>query len=70
LLEEIEQLSPEKQGQALEFIRNLQNQLPAGTSGDAMIALVHELDFDPKDLTLMHAAIKEGCEKIDWNDWA
>ncbi len=69
LLEEIDRLTTEQQARVLEYTRSLQQPLPSATSGEDLIALIRELNFDPADLAAMETAIAEGCGKIDWDEW-
>ena len=64
LLNEIDNLTPEQQQAVLTYTLNLKNQLPEGMSGEAMIALAQELNFDSDDLAEIEAAIEEGYERF------
>lgn len=67
ILNDLDQLSPEKQRQAAELVRSLVSALPKGTPGRELLPFVGTLD--PESVRQMKKAIEEGCERVDPGDW-
>lgn len=66
LLKYLEQLSPAKQLQVLQFARSL-GEPRQGASGRDLLELCGTLS--PEAAEEMTRAIEEGCEQIDLDDW-
>ncbi|MGD0091975.1 MAG: hypothetical protein ABSE73_18845 [Planctomycetota bacterium] len=61
------QLPPEKQRQALDFVRRLGGQKPKGVPGSTLLKFAGCIAKE--DLRLMKAAIEEGCEQVNPDGW-
>ena len=67
LLEQLHKLPLDQQKQVLNYARKLNNSRLKGISGREFSK--YSYDFDINDLEEMQKVIKEGCEKVDINEW-
>lgn len=67
LLEQLERLDAHQQQQVWDFARALAAESQAGTPGQALLSFAGSITQD--DLRAMKAAIDEGCEQVDLNEW-
>ena len=67
ILEEINGLPRDQQRRVLEFARTLALSAPAGIAGKELLRFGGLIP--PDDLRRMSAAIDEGCERIDADEW-
>ena len=68
IVENVEKLSEAQQEQVLAYVQQLRKTNVQPMAGDAVIALVRGLNFDPQDVDAMAQAIEEGCEQIESDD--
>ena len=64
--DELADLSPEQQREVLAFARFLKSQ-PKGVKGASLLSFAGSIPA--ADLTQMQQAIREGCERIDPDEW-
>lgn len=67
ILEDLDRLPPEKQQRAAELVHELVVPLPRGASAEDLMSLAGTLD-DPSAREMI-AAIEEGCERVDLDEW-
>ena len=67
LLDQISGMPPEQQRQVLAFARRLAGQGPKGVPGAVYRRFAGSIA--PDDLARMEAAIEEGCERVDGDEW-
>jgi hypothetical protein len=67
ILQDLDQLSPEQQKQAADFVHGLVSHLPKGASVEDLMQLAGSLD--EKSALEMMQAIEEGCERVDLDEW-
>lgn len=67
LLKEVEQLAPPLQQKVVDYAHALVQPRPRGTPGKELLEFAGILS--PKEAKEMMDAIKEGCERIDPNEW-
>jgi hypothetical protein len=63
---EFAQLSPDRQSEAIQFVRALQG-TPRGTPGPELMEYVGTIPHE--DLAAIKQAIEEDCERIDPHGW-
>ena len=67
IVEQLEFLPDELQRRVLDFTHALVASTPRGVPSDQLLRFV---DLIPaSDLQLMHQAIEQGCEQVDWHAW-
>ena len=64
LIAQLDKLPPDLQLRVLDFVSAL---VPKGISGKSLLKFEGAIPVE--DLKLMSAAIEEGCEKVDINEW-
>jgi hypothetical protein len=67
LLKEVEQLPPPLQRKVVDFAHSLAQSRPRGTPAKQLLEFAGILDAE--EAKAMMAAIEEGCERIDANEW-
>lgn len=67
ILQDLDQLSPERQKQAAELVHGLVGRLPKGASIEDLMQLSGSLD--DQSAREMMEAIEEGCERVDLDEW-
>ena len=67
LLDQLGKMPAEQQRQVLAFARRLAGQAPKGVPGAAYLRFAGSIA--PDDLNRMKAAIEEGCERVDGDEW-
>ena len=65
ILDHVNRLSVDKQKKVLDFVRELERPSRDGISGAELIALAHEINFDPEDLAEMARAIAEAHDGVE-----
>lgn len=67
VLRDLDKLSPALQERAAELVHSLVTTTPPGTP----ISELHRFygAFDPASVEEMRAAIEEGCEQVDADEW-
>ena len=66
IVDALHDLSLEKQREVLAFTRSLKAR-PAGVKGASLLSFAGSIDA--AELAQMQAAIEEGCERIDADEW-
>jgi len=64
---QLEQLPLEQQRQVLEFARALAKSRVHGVPGQNLLRFAGTIDHE--DLVTIQQAVKEGCEKVNLNEW-
>lgn len=67
IIDQLDRLSEEEQRRMLEFARTLAASTPKGTPGRELTRFAGM--FDPEDARRMAAAIEEGCETVNPDEW-
>ena len=67
ILNDLDQLSPEMQRRAADFVHRLVSPLPKGASGRDLLRFAGTLD--DQSAREMTEAIEQGCERVDVNAW-
>lgn len=67
ILEELERLPDEDQHRVLDFARTLGRTIPKGTPGRELLRFAGVISDE--DAEQMNAAIEEGCEQVDVDEW-
>ncbi len=67
ILSDLDQLSPAQQKRAAELVHELVYPLPRGASVEDLLKLAGTLDDEAAQE--MMAAIEEGCERVDLDEW-
>ena len=67
LLKEVEQLPPPLQRKVVDFAHSLAQSRPRGTPAKQLLKFAGILSAE--EAKAMMAAIEEGCERIDANEW-
>ncbi len=67
IYEQIERLPFEQQRQVLEFVRALTTARTQGMPGHKLLRFAGTIDRE--DLMTIEQAIKEGCEKVNLDEW-
>ncbi len=67
ILNQIVKLPPEQQRQVLDFARTLQETIPIGKPGNALLQFAGAID--ESDLLIMTKEIEEGCEQVNQDEW-
>lgn len=67
ILEDLDQLSPEMQKQAVEAVHRLASPLPQGASGRDLLRFAGTLDGE--SAREMREAIEQGCGRVDLDGW-
>jgi hypothetical protein len=67
ILDDLDRLSPDQQKRAAEFVHSLVSPLPKGASIDDLMKVAGTLD--DQSAGEMLAAIEEGCEQVDLDEW-
>jgi len=67
LLREVEQLPPPLQRKVVDFAHSLAQPRPRGTPGRQLLEFAGVLSS--QEAEAMMAAVEEGCERIDPNEW-
>lgn len=65
--EQLSQLPLEQQRQVLEFARALATARIHGVSGQNLLRFAGSIDHE--DLMIIGQAIKDGCEKVNLDEW-
>lgn len=65
--EQIERLPIEQQRQVLEFVRVLAAARIHGVPGQNLLRFADTIDHE--DLMIIEQTIKEGCEKVNLDEW-
>jgi hypothetical protein len=68
IAEHVGRLSETDQERVLAYVQQIEQNKMHPVDGDAIIALVRDLAFDPREVEAMARAIEEGCEQIDQDD--
>ena len=68
IVQRLENLSPGKQRQVLDFTLELSGESPRGISGKELLEFAAGL-FPPEDLEEIKRAIEEDCGQIDGSEW-
>jgi hypothetical protein len=67
ILEQVQGLAPKEQQLVLEFARALAVSRPRGVAGKDLLRFAGIIPKE--DLKAMSAAIEEGCEQVNANEW-
>jgi hypothetical protein len=67
VISRLNRLSEDKQRQVLQYAETLKPPIPEGVKGDELLVFAGTIPAG--DLQLMIAAIEEGCEQVDPNEW-
>ena len=67
ILNDLDRLPPEQQERAAELVRGLVLPLPKGASVEDLMKVAGTLDDE--SAREMMAAIEEGCERVDLDEW-
>jgi len=67
ILDDLDRLTPQEQRQAADLVHGLVSQLPKGASIEDLISVAGTLDNE--SAREMMAAIEEGCERVDLDEW-
>jgi hypothetical protein len=67
ILSDLDQLSPEQQARAADFVHGLASRTPKGIPGKDLRRFAGILD--PESAREMIEAIEEGCERVDLDEW-
>lgn len=67
ILDDLNRLSPEQQRRAAELVHGLVSPLPKGASVEDLMKVAGTLD--DQSAREMMAAIEEGCERVDLDEW-
>ena len=67
LLKEVEQLAPPLQRKVINYAHSLTQPRPRGTPGKQLQKYAGTLS--PEEAEAMMAAIEEGCEQVEPNEW-
>lgn len=67
LIEQLKSLPHELQRRVLEFTRALTQPRPRGVPGKQLLRFSGTIS--PDDADQMREAIKQGCERVDANEW-
>lgn len=67
ILSDLDRLSAEEQTRAAEFVHRLASRTPKGIPGSDLRRFAGVLD--PESAREMIAAIEEGCERVDLDEW-
>lgn len=67
IVRRLENLSPGKQRQVLDFVLELSGELPAGTPLKELLKFAGTIPLE--DLEQMKQAIEEGCEQVYESEW-
>lgn len=67
ILKDLDRLSPEQQKRAAKLVSGLLTSLPEGASVGDLLKVVGSLD-DASAREMM-AAVEEGCEQVDTDEW-
>ena len=67
VIEQLKVLPHELQWRVLEFTRALALSTPHGVPGRHLLRFAGAVS--PEDAQLMRAAIEQGCERVDPNEW-
>ena len=68
IVQRLENLSPGKQRQVLDFTLELSGESPKGISGKELFEFAAGL-FPPEDLEQIKQAIEEDCGHVDESEW-
>ena len=68
IAQQLDKLTPEQQQALLDYALRLQA-MPAGTSGEVLLAHIHDFNFEPGEVDQMMSAIEDAFERIDWDEW-
>ncbi len=68
IMQRLENLSPGKQRQVLDFTLELSGESPKGISGKELVEFAAGL-FPPEDIEEIKRAIEEDCGQIDESEW-
>ena len=68
IVQRLENLSPGKQRQVLDFTLELSGESPRGISGKELVGFATGL-FPPEDIEQIKQAIEEGCGQTDESGW-
>ncbi len=67
IIEQLEVLTYERQCRVLDFTRRLAERAQVGVPGRHLLRFAGTIQVD--DLRIMEQAIKDGCERIDIDEW-
>jgi len=67
VIEQLETLPENLQGQVLEFVQALQMRVRRGVPGKKLLRFAGAIPLD--DVELMRQAIEDECEQVDLNEW-
>lgn len=67
IMEQLSNMSEDKQRRILEIARSLSAKPGDGVNGSSLLRFAGTVD--PEDAHRMTVAIEEGCERIDPNEW-
>ncbi len=67
ILDDLDGMSPEMQDQAARLVHELVKARPRGVPGRDLLRFAGTID--PESLREMEAAIGEGCERVDSDEW-
>ncbi len=67
VIEQLKSLPHDLQWRVLEFTRALAQSTPRGVPGQQLLRFAGTIT--PHDAQLMRAAIEQGCEQIDTDEW-
>lgn len=67
VLEQLKFLPQDLQWRVLEFTRTLAASNPHGVAGSQLLRFAGAIPMS--DLQIMQAAIEQGCEQVDRNEW-
>lgn len=67
VIEQLKTMPQHLQWQVLEFARRLVKTEVRGTPGQNLLHFAGSISAD--DLQMMHQAIEQDCERIDFNEW-
>lgn len=67
ILSDLDRLAPEQQWRAAELVHGLVSPLPKGASVEDLLQVAGTLDDE--SAREMMAAVEEGCERVDLDEW-
>jgi hypothetical protein len=71
IVEALDSLTPAQQAQVWDAVRRAQaTPLPPTISGEELARRMHEFRLPAEDVNAILAAIDEGCEQVNPDDWA
>ncbi len=67
IINQIDRLNTEQRKEVLSFVQLISTKKPTGVPGNQLLRASGTIGQD--DLHMMSKAIKDGCEKVNLNEW-